>query len=172
MRVGDPRDPQTALGPLIDERHHESVQGYVDRALADGAHVLAGGGPVAADLPGGFFMNPVLLAGLSNSSELCQQEQFGPVGAILPYRDVDEAVAIANDSQYGLNASVFGPTGTAMQVARRIRSGTVVINGGGRTSTAAPWGGFRRSGNGREAGDEGFREFFEVKHIQLGLGTA
>jgi aldehyde dehydrogenase (NAD+) len=172
MRVGDPRDPQTVLGPLIDGRHHESVQGYVDRALVDGAHVLAGGGPVAADLPGGFFMNPVLLAGLSNSSELCKQEQFGPVGAILPYRDIDEAVAIANDSQYGLNASVFGPTGVAMKVARRIRSGTVVINGGGRTSTAAPWGGFRRSGNGREAGDEGFREFFEVKHIQLGLGTA
>jgi aldehyde dehydrogenase (NAD+)/betaine-aldehyde dehydrogenase len=172
IRAGDPRDPETALGPLIDGRHRDSVQGYVDRALADGAHVLAGGGPVAADLPRGFFMNPVLLAGLGNDSELCQREQFGPVGAVLTYRDVDEAVAIANDSQYGLNASVFGPTGAAMQVARRIRSGTVVINGGGRTSTAASWGGFRRSGNGREAGDEGFREFFEVKHIQLGFGSS
>lgn len=172
IRVGDPRDPGTALGPLIDRRHRESVQGYVDRALAEGAHVLAGGGPVAEDLPAGFFMNPVLLAALDNRSELCQQEQFGPVGAVLTYRDVDEAVAIANDSQYGLNASVFGPASTAMQVARRIRSGTVVINGGGRTSTAASWGGFRRSGNGREAGDEGFREFFEVKHIQLGFGES
>lgn len=172
IRVGDPRDPRTALGPLIDKRHHNSVQGYVNRALRDGAHVLAGGDPVAAGLAAGFFMNPILLAGLGNDAELCQQEQFGPVGAVLTYRDVDEAVAIANDSQYGLNASVFGPAGAAMQVARRIRSGTVVINGGGRTSTAASWGGFRRSGNGREAGDEGFREFFEVKHIQLGFGSS
>lgn len=170
LRVGDPRDPQTDLGPLIDARHRDSVQGYIDRAIAAGARVVAGGGPVLAELEGGFFLNPILLAGLPNDSELCQQEQFGPVGAVLTYRDVDEAVAIANDSQYGLNASVYGPVADAMRVARQVRSGTVVINGGGRTSTAAPWGGFRRSGTGREAGDEGFREFFEVKHIQLGIG--
>jgi aldehyde dehydrogenase (NAD+) len=168
--VGDPRDPKTDLGPLIDGRHRDFVQGHIDRALQAGAEVVGGGGTPPADLSAGFFVNPILLAGLKNDSELCQQEQFGPVGALLPYHDIDEAVAIANDSQYGLNASVFGDVSDAVRVARRIRSGTVVINGGGRTSTAAPWGGFRRSGNGREAGDEGFREFFEVKHIQIGLG--
>lgn len=170
LHVGDPRDPDTDIGPLIDARHRDSVEGYVHRALADGAQILAGGGPIAPELERGSFFNPVLLTGVGNDSELCQQEQFGPVGAVLTYDDVDEAVSIANDSQYGLNAGVFGPAAQAVRVARRIRSGTVVINGGGRTSTAAPWGGYRRSGVGREAGDEGFREFFEVKHIQLGLG--
>jgi aldehyde dehydrogenase (NAD+) len=169
LKVGDPRDPSTDLGPLIDARHRDVVQGYIDRALQAGAEIVGGGGEPSPELVGGFFLNPILLAGLKNDSELCQEEQFGPVGAVLTYRDVDEAVSIANDSVYGLNASVFGPVGEAVQVARRIRSGTVVVNGGGRTSTAASWGGFRRSGNGREAGDEGFREFFEVKHIQVGL---
>jgi aldehyde dehydrogenase (NAD+)/betaine-aldehyde dehydrogenase len=171
LRVGDPRDPRTQLGPLIDARHRDTVQGYIDRAVTGGARVLAEGAALPAELAGGFFLPPVLLAGVGNDSELCQEEQFGPVGAVLTYRDVDEAVAIANDSKYGLNASVYGPVPEAVRVARQIRSGTVVVNGGGRTATAASWGGVRHSGTGREAGDEGFREFFETKHIQVGFGS-
>jgi aldehyde dehydrogenase (NAD+) len=164
--VGDPRDPATIVGPLVDERHLESVRGHVERAIADGATILAGGGDPPSGLAGGFFMNPVLLGGLPNTSDFCQQEQFGPVGAVLTYSDVDEAVRIANESDFGLNANVFGPTPDAIAVARRIRSGTVTVNGGGRIRPDAPWGGFGHSGVGREAADDGFREFFEVKHIQ------
>jgi aldehyde dehydrogenase (NAD+)/betaine-aldehyde dehydrogenase len=167
--VGDPRDSATLVGPLVDAAHREFVRGHVDRAVAAGAEVLAGGGPVAPELEDGFFLSPVLLAGLSNDSDFCQQEQFGPVGAVLPYADVDEAVAIANASDFGLNANVFGPTVEAVGVARRLRSGTVTVNGGGRIRADAPWGGFGHSGVGREAGDEGFREFFEAKHIQWAI---
>jgi aldehyde dehydrogenase (NAD+) len=164
--VGDPRDPATHVGPLIDERHLAFVRGHIERAKAAGATVVASGPDAPDELAGGFFMGPVLLGGLDNSSEFCQEEQFGPVGAVLPYRDVDEAVAIANDSRYGLNANVFGPTPEAIAVARRIRAGNVTVNGGGRIRPDAPWGGYGHSGVGRESGDEGFREFFEIKHVQ------
>lgn len=170
VTVGDPREAGTVVGPLVDHRHLEFVQGHLDRALAAGAEVVAGGGEPPSEFHGGAFLRPVLLGDISNSSEFCQEEQFGPVGAILPYEDVDEAVAIANDSRYGLNANVFGPIPEAIRVARRIRSGNVTINGGGRIRPEAPWGGFGRSGIGRESGNEGFREFFEAKHIQWPLG--
>jgi aldehyde dehydrogenase (NAD+) len=164
--TGDPRDPATVVGPLIDEHHRTFVRGHIERALATGATVVAGGGAPASVLDGGFFINPVLLGGLANDSEFCQNEQFGPVGAVLRYRDVDEAISLANASRYGLNANVFGPTAEAIRVARRIRAGNVTINGGGRIRPDAPWGGYGHSGVGREAGNEGFREFFEIKHIQ------
>ncbi len=164
--VGDPRDPATHVGPLIDERHRQFVEGHIARAIDAGATVVAGGGDPPSELSGGFFVAPVLLGGLDNSSEFCQEEQFGPVGAVLPYADVDQAVALANQSRYGLNANVFGPTPDAIRVARRIRAGNVTVNGGGRIRPDAPWGGYGHSGIGREAGDEGFREFFEIKHVQ------
>jgi aldehyde dehydrogenase (NAD+)/betaine-aldehyde dehydrogenase len=166
VQVGDPRDRDTLVGPLVDTRHRDFVAGHVDRALADGARVLAGGGELPAALASGAFLMPVLLGGLENEHAYCQEEQFGPVGAVLTYRDVDRAVELANASQFGLNASVFGPTVEALRVARRIKAGTVGVNGGGRIRPDAPWGGFGHSGVGREAGNEGFREFFEVKHIQ------
>jgi aldehyde dehydrogenase (NAD+)/betaine-aldehyde dehydrogenase len=169
VAVGDPRDPATIVGPLVDQAHLAGVQRFIDRALTDGAEAVAGGGEPPAEFPDGAFMRPLLLAGLGNESELCQEEFFGPVGALLPYDDVEQAIAIANDSQYGLNANVFGPTAEALAVARRLRSGNVTINGGGRIRPEAPWGGFGRSGVGRESGDEGFREFFEVKHLQWPL---
>jgi len=164
--IGDPTDSNTLVGPLIDERHKAAVQAHLDRALADGATIVAQAPPLSPALAGGAYLAPMILGGLANEHPFCQEEQFGPVGVVLTYRDVDEAVAIANASEFGLNASVFGPTVDAMAVARRIRAGTVGINGGGRIRPDAPWGGFRHSGVGREAGNEGFREFFEIKHIQ------
>lgn len=164
--IGDPRDKATNIGPLIDHAHMRSVQGYLDRALGNGGKVLAGGNELPASLPGGAFMAPYLLGGLPNSAEFCQEEQFGPVGAVLPYASVDEAVEIANDSRYGLNAMVFGPTDQSIAVARRIRVGTVTVNGRAGARREAPWGGYRQSGLGKECGDDGFREFFEVKHVQ------
>ena len=91
---------------------------------------------------------------------------FGPVGAVATYKSLDEAVDLANDSDFGLNANVNGPPVEAMKLARRIKSGTVTINGGGRFREDAPWGGYGKSGVGREAGNEGLREFIQVKHIQ------
>lgn len=165
VRVDDPLDPETVVGPLVDEEHLHFVQGHVSRALGDGAELLAGG-PAGHAPAAGWFMRPVLLGGLDNAHPFCQEEQFGPVGSVLTYRAEQEAVDLANGSDFGLNAAVFGPTTAALGVARRIRSGTVSINGGGRLRPSAPWGGYGLSGIGREGGHEGFREFFEVKHIQ------
>lgn len=167
LNVGDPWDEGTKVGALIDDRHRQSVRGYVERALAEGAEIFAGSTDENA-LPG-FYLNPLLLIGLGNDSEFAQEEQFGPVGLVVPYDTVEEAIAIANDSRYGLNANVCGETLEAIQVARRINAGTVTINGGGRIRPDAPWGGYGHSGIGREAGNEGFREFFEIKHIQWPL---
>lgn len=114
-------------------------------------------------------MNPVLVAGVTNSSEIARSELFAPVGVAMRYESIDEAITLANNSRFGLNAAVFGRTPDAMSVARRLRSGTVGINGGGGFRADAPWGGGRQSGVGREGGMEGFREYFETKHIQWPL---
>jgi aldehyde dehydrogenase (NAD+)/betaine-aldehyde dehydrogenase len=164
--VGDPRSPDTLIGPLVDTAHQEFVQGHVDRALADGAQVLAGGAPVPAEFPDGAFFTPLFLGGVPHDHPLFQEELFGPVGAVATYKSLDEAVDLANDSDFGLNANVNGPPVEAMKLARRIKSGTVTINGGGRFREDAPWGGYGKSGVGREAGNEGLREFIQVKHIQ------
>jgi aldehyde dehydrogenase (NAD+)/betaine-aldehyde dehydrogenase len=164
--VGDPLDPETIVGPVIDERHQRFIQGHIGRALADGAEIVAGGERTVPTPQRGYYIDPVLLAGLPNAHAFCQEEQFGPVGSILTYRDVEEAVVLANASDFGLNASVFGPAKEAMEVGRRIRTGTLVINGGGMLRPEAPWGGSGLSGIGREGGDEGFRQFFEIKNVQ------
>ena len=162
--VGDPRDPATDVGPLIRPEHRERVDGFVARALERGAVIEAGGG--RPDLPSGYFMNPALLGAVRNEDEIACAELFGPVGVLIPYDGVDDAVAMANNSPYGLGANVWGPPEAAMQTARRIRSGTVTVNGGGGLRPDAPFGGYRESGLGREAGDEGFAEYFETKHLQ------
>jgi aldehyde dehydrogenase (NAD+)/betaine-aldehyde dehydrogenase len=164
LGVGDPRREGVHVGPLIRAEQRASVEGYVERAVDGGGEILAGGG--RPDEPRGFFMNPALIAAVDNRAEIAQSELFGPVGVVLPYDTVDEAVALANDSAYGLNAGVFGPPTLALEVAQRLRSGTVAINGGGTPRFDIPWGGYGDSGIGRESGDEGFREYFEVKHIQ------
>ena len=164
LRVGDPRAAGTDVGPLIRAEHRASVEGYVDRALEAGGEILVGGG--RPDEGAGFYMNPTYVGGLTNDAEIAQNELFGPVGVLIPYSTVEEAIEIANASRYGLYAAVWGPTSDAMKVAQRLSAGTVAINGGGRLRPDVPWGGYRDSGNGREAGEDGFREFFEVKHIQ------
>lgn len=167
VAVGDPWDDRTVVGPLIRAEHRARVEGYVERALIGGATVEAGGG--RPPLERGFFMNPTLVGGVGNDAEIAREELFGPVGVIIAYDDVDDAVKMANASRFGLNANVWGPLPEALRVARRIRSGTVTVNGGGGLRTDTPFGGYRHSGIGREAGDEGFLEFFEVKHLQWPL---
>lgn len=169
MRVGDPTHPDTTMGPLISAPHRSFVEGSVDAAVATGGTIAAGGGrPTTED---GFFMNPVLLSDVGNDASVAQTELFGPVGIVMAYDEIDDAIAAANDTKFALNAAIFGPTEPALAVARAIRSGTVSINAGSPFPRAdAPWGGPGLSGIGREGGDEGFREFFELKHIQYRLG--
>lgn len=167
LRVGNPRAEGTDVGPLIRAEHRASVDAYVERALDDGGEILVGGG--RPDEPAGFYMNPAFVGGVPNDAEIAQSELFGPVGVLLRYSSVEEAIELANASRYGLYAAVWGPTGDAMKVAERLSAGTVAVNGGGRLRPDVPWGGYRDSGNGREAGEDGFREFFEVKHIQWPL---
>jgi aldehyde dehydrogenase (NAD+) len=166
--VGDPSLEQTQVGPLIRGDQVLRVEGYVERALAAGAEVVASS--CQSQTERGFFSTPRLLGGLDNWAEVCQEELFGPVAVVLPYDSVDEAIQIANETRYGLNASIWGQTDEAMLAARRIRSGTVALNGGGPHRPDAPWGGFGESGVGHELGEAGFAEFFQVKHVHWPLG--
>jgi aldehyde dehydrogenase (NAD+) len=165
--VGDPWEETTDLGPLIRADHRDRVEAYVARALHQGAVMEAGGG--RPDIDRGFYLNPALVGGVANDAEICQEELFGPIGVLLPYDSVDEALAIANGTRYGLNANVWGPTDQAMRFARRLKAGTVTINGGGADRPDAPWPGAGDSGVGVDRGMEGFREFFHIRHVQYPL---
>ncbi|MFC9454365.1 aldehyde dehydrogenase family protein [Streptomyces sp. NPDC056983] len=165
LHVGDPHDETTVVGPLIRDEHRRDVEGYLARAAEAGAKVATGGGRPTG-LGSGFYLEPTLLTGISNEAEINQEELFAPVASVIPYRDLDDAVRIANQTKYGLNANVWGPTADAIALGRRLRSGTVTVNGGGGKRDDVPWGGFGASGLGREGGEDGYREFFEVKHIQ------
>jgi acyl-CoA reductase-like NAD-dependent aldehyde dehydrogenase len=161
--VGDPWDPGTIVGPLIRSEHRARVEGFVERAVASGGRIVAGGGRPDRR---GWFVNPTLVGDVAPDAEIAREEIFGPVGVLLTYGDLDEAVAIANDTRFGLAAYVHGDEETARAVAPRLRAGTVYINGGGGLRPDAPFGGWGASGIGREWGEEGIREFLEPQHIQ------
>lgn len=165
--TGDPHDEATEVGPLISAEHRERVEGYLARAAAGGARVLTGGTRPGGD---GFHLLPTLVADVSPDDELCQDELFAPVAAVLVYDTVDEAVEIANNSRYGLNALVWGEPDEALAVAGRLETGTVAINGGGAGRPDVPWVGAKQSGTGSEMGEDGFAEFFTVKHLQWPAG--
>jgi aldehyde dehydrogenase (NAD+) len=168
IRVGDPWDPRTIIGPLIRPEHRARVEAYVDEAVEAGASVLAGGG--RPQLEKGWYMNAVLVGGVESRARIAQEELFGPVGVVIAYDDLDDAVRKANDVAYGLAADVFtSSVETGMEVARRLRAGSVYINGGGAFRPDAPFGGFKASGIGREYGEWGVREFLQPQHVQWTL---
>jgi len=167
LKLGDPNESDTVIGPLITRAHRERVAGYVRRAVDAGARIICGGGPVAGRE--GWFFEPTVLADLDNTFEIAREELFGPVGVVLPYDSLDEAIAIANDSPLGLAAHVYGPVAEARAIAPRLRVGSVYINGGGGLRMEAPMGGFKQSGIGREYGVEGLMEYLEPQHIQWPL---
>ncbi len=163
--VGDPSDPSNMMGPLISEAQRQRVDGYVKGAVAEGATVVIGG-KQPGDVPPGYFYEPTLLTGVGPDSAVAQEEVFGPVLVVLPYRDDDDAVAIANNSIFGLSGTVFGADEErATAVARRIRAGTVSVNGGMWYGADAPFGGYKQSGIGREMGVPGLEEYLELKTI-------
>lgn len=162
--TGDPWDPDTLVGPVISQQHQQRVLGYIDEALAAGGHVIARGS-APADGPG-WYVPPTLIGGLANDARINQEEVFGPVGTVLTYADVEEAVAIANDSSFGLHATIFGPHEQALALAPLLAVGAVSINGGGPLRPDTPSGGWKHSGIGREQGEAGIREFLEPVTVQ------
>ena len=147
--VDDPHHDTTEIGPLITDEHRQRVAGFVVRAQTEGGEIMVGGGR-PSDKPEGFFFEPTLIASIGNEAEVSQEELFAPVGVVLPYSEAGEAISLANQSRFGLNANIWGPTSEALAMAGKIRSGTVTINGGGGMRPDAPWGGYRESGVGRE----------------------
>jgi acyl-CoA reductase-like NAD-dependent aldehyde dehydrogenase len=160
---GDPGDPATMMGPLINARQRDKVAGYVERAVGEGAKAVVGGG-VPAHLPRGFFYEPTVLVGADEGSAVAQDELFGPVLVVLPHDGDDDAVRVANNSVFGLSGSVLSADRErALAAARRIRAGTMSVNGGLWYAPDAPFGGYKQSGIGREMGVAGLEEFLERK---------
>src|SRR5881628_1811138 len=166
--VGDPLAESTRLGPLTSQAQLERVRGYIKKGIAEGAELLAGGAEAPEGAPaGGYYVKPTVFGKVKNDMTIAQEEIFGPVLSIIPYRDEEDAVRIANDSPYGLAGAVWSKDeARAQRVARRIRAGQVDVNGGAFNMNA-PFGGFKQSGHGREAGVYGLEEFLEYKSLQL-----
>jgi aldehyde dehydrogenase (NAD+) len=162
--VGDPTDPATRIGPMSSVAQQRRVSGFIDRGIADGATVAFGGAGPVEGLERGAYVRPTIFADVAPNAVIAQEEIFGPVLSVIPYADEDEAVAIANNSIYGLGGSVFGEPDHALAVAKRMRTGQVIVNGG-EFNLTAPFGGYKQSGNGRELGRFGLEEFLEVKAI-------
>ena len=165
VTVGDPMESATQLGPLAMERQRDRVEGYVAAGLAEGARLVIGGRRPPAQ-PRGWFYEPTLFADVRNSMRIAQEEIFGPVICVIPFADEQEAVAIANDSAYGLSGAVYATDlDLAERIARRVRTGQMWINSWGMCVTE-PFGGFKQSGLGREGGAEGVSAYLESKFIQ------
>ena len=164
--VGDPADQATTMGPLISEAQRDKVEKLIRAGEEEGARLVSGGGRPAG-LDRGYFVEPTLFTGVTNAMTIARTEVFGPVGVVIPFRDDDEAVRIANDSPYGLSGGVWSAdTATAHEIATRIRTGGVTINGGGGgVNPRAAFGGYKQSGLGREWGEFGLDEYLQTKSI-------
>ncbi|ALG07431.1 aldehyde dehydrogenase family protein [Kibdelosporangium phytohabitans] len=164
--VGDPNEDSTRIGPMSSSAQRNRVLGYITKGIEEGATVAFGGEDVSGLPPKGAYVPPTVFADVRPDMTIAQEEIFGPVLSVLPYRDEDEAVEIANSTVYGLSGSVFsGDPARGLAVAKRMRTGQVSINGGS-FNPLAPFGGYRQSGNGRELGKYGIEEFTELKAIQ------
>lgn len=163
---GDPFAAETGLGPLVSAVQRDKVRGYIKRGVQEGATLLTGGPDAPDGLDKGFFIQPTVFSNVSNDMTIAREEIFGPVLSIIPFDSEEEAVEIANDTEYGLSGSVWAGTQEhAIEIAQRLRTGQVDVNGGA-FNPLAPFGGYKKSGIGRERGAFGFEEFLEVKSIQ------
>jgi acyl-CoA reductase-like NAD-dependent aldehyde dehydrogenase len=164
VKVGDPADPSTFLGPVIRDERRQKIEEYIESGKREGA-VLAHGGGRPKHLPRGWFLEPTIFCDVPNHVRIAQEEIFGPVVAVIPFRDEDEAIQIANASTYGLGGAIHSrDTARALALAKRIRTGVVWINNG-INMLDAPFGGFKESGLGREGGRYGIEEYTEIQHI-------
>ncbi len=164
---GDPFDPATRLGPLVSATQRDRVRMYIDKGVGEGARLLTGGVEAPAGLESGYFVSPTVFSDVTRDMTIAREEIFGPVLVLIPYDTEEEAVDIANDTDYGLAGGVWsGDPEHAKAVARRLRTGQVEVNGGS-FNPMAPFGGYKQSGNGREFGSFGLEEFLEIKSMQL-----
>jgi aldehyde dehydrogenase (NAD+) len=167
VTYGDPWDASNLQGPLISAKQRDRVMGYIEKGKAEGARLVRGGAR-PAQFDKGFFVEPTLFADVDPKATIAQEEIFGPVLVVIPFDDDDDAVRIANDSIYGLSGAVTSASEErSMAVARRVRTGTLMVNGGFWNAPDVPFGGYRQSGVGRENGVEGFEEYLETKAIAL-----
>ena len=164
LAVGDPAAPDTMVGPLVNARQRDRVRSYIQSGIDEGATLVTGGVEPPDGLERGYFIRPTVFADVTMDMRIAREEIFGPVLSILTYTDTDDAVRIANDTDYGLAGMVFGEHEEAMAVARRLRAGWLVINGADQSFTA-PYGGYKQSGLGKELGVAGLEEFLEQKAI-------
>jgi acyl-CoA reductase-like NAD-dependent aldehyde dehydrogenase len=169
IRIGDPADPATQLGPVISEGARQRVLSYIDIAKNEGAAVAFGGGvPDDQELSRGFYVQPTVLRDVSNEMRCAREEIFGPVTVVIPFEDEEHALALANDSPFGLGSAIWtGDVGKAHRVAGRLTHGIVWVNDHHRLDPAVPWGGVRESGVGREGGWESFHEFTHIRSVTV-----
>jgi len=167
LRVGDPLNSETQMGPLTFEGHRNNVEGYLNRAIDSGANVLLGGNRIGSQ---GFYLEPTILTNVTQESEIVQQEVFGPVVTVQSVSDDHEAIRLANGVEYGLGASIFTrDVDAAFEASRQLEFGTVWINDHGAVTAEMPWGGFKKSGYGKERSVYSLEEFTQIKHIMLRL---
>ena len=170
VAVGDPKAQGTYMGPVVSEVQYNKIQGLIEKGIQEGADLVAGGLGRPDGLNRGYYVRPTVFANVRNDMTIAREEIFGPVLSILPYETEEEAIAIANDTPYGLSSYVSGGNPEKVrEVARRIRAGNVHLNGAG-PDFMAPFGGYKQSGNGREWGPEGLKEFLEFT-AALGWGA-
>lgn len=163
--VGDPKSDGVTMGPVANKSQFEKIQRLIEAGIAEGATLVAGGPGRPEGIAKGYFVRPTVFANVNNSMTIAREEIFGPVLTMIPYKDEEEAIRIANDTVYGLSGYVYsGNLDRARRVARRLRTGMVHLNGAS-TDANAPFGGYKQSGNGREWGREGLKEFLEVKAV-------
>ena len=169
--VGDPKEVAAGgIGPVVSEVQFNKIQGLIEKGIEEGATLVAGGPGKPDGFNAGYYIKPTIFSDVSNDMTIAREEIFGPVLSILPYKDEDEAISIANDTEYGLSGYISGSQEKAQKFAEKFRSGNVHVNGAGPDFNA-PFGGYKKSGNGREWGDLGFEEFLEIKAI-LGYNAA
>lgn len=163
-RFGNPRDPETIIGTLSSKKQFDKVTSYIQKGVQEGARLLMG--DIPTDYTNGYYVGPTVFTDVDNNMTIARDEIFGPVLCIITYKDEEDAVKIANDTRYGLSGAVFGPEEDARKIARRIKTGTIVINEGMQTHRA-PFGGYKHSGIGREGGIYGIEEFLEIKSMYM-----
>jgi aldehyde dehydrogenase (NAD+) len=169
IAYGDPSSESEIMGPQVNAKQRDRVLAYIEKGKAEGARLLLGGGR-PGQLEKGFYVEPTVFVDVTNDMAIAREEIFGPVLAVIAYEDEEDAIRIANDSDFGLSGSVWSASEErALAVARRIRTGTINVNGGNFYGADAPFGGYKQSGIGREMGPEGFEEYLETKTIAIAV---